>query len=97
MLEAAGGAEALTIAASHSGPIALLLTDVVMPGLQGHQLAAQLTAARPELRVLYVSGFTDNSVIHHGVSEHGVAFLPKPFSSEALGQAVRAVLDGQPA
>jgi CheY-like chemotaxis protein len=97
VLEAAGGAEALTIAASHSGPIALLLTDVVMPGLQGHQLAAQLTAARPELRVLYVSGFTDNSVIHHGVSEHGVAFLPKPFSSEALGQAVRAVLDGQPA
>jgi len=97
VLEAAGGAEALTIAASHSGPIALLLTDVVMPGLQGHQLAAQLTAARPEMRVLYVSGFTENSVIHDGVADQGVAFLAKPFSADALGEAVRAVLDGQSA
>jgi two-component system, cell cycle sensor histidine kinase and response regulator CckA len=95
VLEAAGGAEALTIAASHAGPIALLVTDVVMPGLQGHHLAAQLTATRPELRVLYVSGFTENSVIHHGVPDHGVAFLAKPFSADALGEAVRAVLDEQ--
>ncbi len=96
VLEAAGGAEALAIAASHVGPIALLVTDVVMPGLQGHQLAEQLTAARPDLRVLYVSGFTENSVIHHGVPEQGVAFLSKPFSADALGGAVRRVLDGQP-
>jgi PAS domain S-box-containing protein len=93
VLEAAGGAEALAIAASHSGHIALLLTDVMMPGLQGHQLAAQLTAARPELRILFISGFTDNSVIHHGLPDHGVAFLAKPFSVDALGEAVRAVLD----
>ena len=94
ILEAASGAEALPIAASHVGPIALLVTDVVMPGLQGHQLAELLTAARPGLRVLYVSGFTDGSVINHGVPEHGMAFLPKPFSTDALGGAVRRVLDG---
>jgi PAS domain S-box-containing protein len=97
VLEAAAGAEALAIAASHAGPIALLVTDVVMPGLQGHQLAAQLTATRPELRVLYVSGFTENSVIHHGLPNYGVAFLAKPFSVDALGEAVRRVLDRPPA
>jgi signal transduction histidine kinase/FixJ family two-component response regulator len=97
VLEAAAGAEALAIAASHAGPIALLVTDVVMPGLQGHQLAAQLTATRPELRVLYVSGFTENSVIHHGLPDHGVAFLAKPFSVDTLGEAVRRVLDRPPA
>jgi PAS domain S-box-containing protein len=97
VLEAAVGAEALAIAASHAGPIALLVTDVVMPGLQGHQLAAQLTAARPGLRVLYISGFTEKSVIHHGLPDHGVAFLAKPFSVDALGEAVRRVLDRPPA
>jgi CheY-like chemotaxis protein len=97
VLEAAGGAEALTIAASHAGPIALLVTDVVMPGLQGHQLAEKLTAARPGLRTLYVSGFTDNSVIHHGLPDHGLAFLAKPFTVDALGEAVRRVLDRPPA
>ena len=95
VLEAAGGADALALAAAYGGPIAVLVTDVVMPGLQGHQLAEQLMAARPELRVLYVSGFTEYSVIYHGVPEHGVAFLAKPFSADALGAAVRAVLDGQ--
>jgi len=93
VLEAASGAAALTLAASHEGPIALLVTDVVMPGLQGHQLAERLTAARPELRVLYVSGFTENSVIHHGVPEHDVAFLAKPFSADGLCSAVQRVLD----
>jgi PAS domain S-box-containing protein len=95
VIEAAGGADALSLVASHEGPIALLVTDVIMPGMQGHQLAAQLTGALPELRVLYVSGFTENSVIDHGVPEHGVAFLPKPFSAEALVEAVRRLLDGQ--
>ena len=93
-LEATGGAEALAIAASSLGPIALLVTDVIMPGLQGPQLAEQLAAVRPELRILYVSGFTENSKIHHVVPERGSAFLPKPFSAEELGAAVRHVLDG---
>jgi PAS domain S-box-containing protein len=95
VLEAASGADALAIIASDARPIALLVTDVVMPGLQGHQLAAQLTAGQPELRTLYLSGFTENSVIHHGVADSGVAFLAKPFSADALGKAVRRVLDGQ--
>ncbi|MHB8399322.1 MAG: response regulator [Candidatus Limnocylindrales bacterium] len=94
VLAAASGAGALTLAASHAGPIALLVTDVIMPGLQGHQLAVQLTAARPELRVLYVSGFTENSVTHHGAPDRDVAFLPKPFSADGLCSAVRAVLGG---
>jgi two-component system cell cycle sensor histidine kinase/response regulator CckA len=95
VLQAASGADALSIIASHAGPIALLVTDVVMPGLQGYQVAEQLAAARPELRVLYVSGFTENSMIHRGVPDHGGAFLAKPFSSDGLGEAVRRVLDGQ--
>ena len=96
VLEAANGANALSIVASHAGPIALLVTDIIMPGLQGYQLAEQLAARRPELRVLYISGFTQNSMIHQGVPDDGVAFLAKPFSTDALGDAVRRVLDGQP-
>ena len=93
VLEAGSGAEALALAAARAGIIDLLVTDVVMPGLQGHRLAEQLTVVRPGLRVLYVSGFTENSVIHHGVAAEGIAFLAKPFSADALGQAVRAALD----
>ena len=93
VLEAGSGAEALALADAHAGMIDLLVTDVVMPGLQGHRLAEQLRAARPGLRVLYVSGFTENSVIHRGVAAEGIAFLAKPFSAEALGRAVRAALD----
>lgn len=95
VLEAAGGAAALAIVAEHPEPIALLVTDVIMPGMQGHQLAQRLTAARPELRTLYVSGFTENSVIHQGVPDHGAAFLAKPFTAETLSRAVRRVIDGQ--
>ena len=75
--------------------IDLLVTDVAMPGLQGHQLAEQLSDIRPGLRVLYVSGFTESSVVDHGVVGEGIAFLPKPYTVEALGRAVRLVLDKQ--
>ena len=85
--------EALALAAAHPGAIDLLITDVIMPGMQGHQLAVELAAERPGLHVLYVSGFTENSVIHHGVPGEGVAFLPKPFGSQALGRAVRQAPD----
>jgi nitrogen-specific signal transduction histidine kinase/ActR/RegA family two-component response regulator len=93
VLSAADALAALALAAAHAGQIELLVTDVIMPGLQGHQLAERLAAERPDLRVLYVSGFTESSVIHQGVLGADVAFLPKPFSAEALGRAVRQALD----
>ena len=93
VLEAGSGGQALELAAAQERQIDLLVTDIVMPGLQGHQLAEQLGAARPGLRVLYVSGFTENSVIHHGVPDEGAAFLAKPFSAGELATAVRAALD----
>ncbi len=93
ILEAASGTEALPLAASRSGSLDLLVTDVVMPGMQGHQLAVQLRADRPDLRVLYVSGFTENTVISHGILGREVAFLPKPFTAEALGRAVRDAIE----
>jgi CheY-like chemotaxis protein len=96
VLEASSGAKALDIAAAQVGPIALLITDVVMPGLQGQQLAKQLRAIRPEMRVLYVSGFTETSVVQQDVAGDGVAFLPKPYTAESLALAVRHLLDGQP-
>ena len=93
MLEAAGGADALALAETHGDTIDLLVTDMVMPGIHGAELSARLTALRPTLRTLYVSGFTETSLIHHGVKEATIAYLPKPFTAEALGWAVRAVLD----
>jgi PAS domain S-box-containing protein len=95
VLEASGGAAALALVAAHPGAIDLLVTDMVMPGLQGHQLGEQLSDIRPDLRVLYVSGFTENSVGDHGVVGEGIAFLPKPYTVDALGRAVRLVLDKQ--
>ena len=93
VLEASGGAEALAVAARVAGPIDLLITDVIMPEMSGRQLAEQLLAARPETRVLYVSGYTDNAISQHGVLAPNVEFLQKPFSNESLSAKVRQVLD----
>ena len=92
VLVAAGGAEAIGIAGSYAGTIALLVTDVVMPNMSGRQVADQLLAMRPGLKVLYLSGYTDTTVLHHGVLEDGVDFLPKPFGREVLAKKIREIL-----
>ena len=97
VLEAADGDEALRIGREHGGPIHLLVTDVVMPQMGGRELADHLRAGRHETKVLYVSGYTDDAILHQGVSETGMAFLPKPFTASALAHKVREVLDAAPA
>jgi two-component system cell cycle sensor histidine kinase/response regulator CckA len=81
----------------HPGAIQLLITDVVMPRLSGRQLATQISSARRGLKVLYISGYTDDSVFRHGVLEGGMEFLQKPFNLKALAQKIREILDGQAA
>jgi len=93
VLEAPNGDTALRLAAKHHGPIHLLLTDVVMPGISGRHLAEQLAALRPEMRVLYASGYADSAITHHGILEPGIPYLQKPFTPETLGRRVREVLD----
>ena len=95
VLDAPNGAEALRIAAEHAGPIHLLLTDVVMPGLSGRQLSDELTRLRPDTKVLFTSGYTDDAVVRHGVLESGIAYLQKPFTVDGLARKVREVL-GRP-
>lgn len=91
VLCAANAAEALEFFEEHAS-IGVLLTDVVMPGTSGPALARRLVERRPALKVIYMSGYTEDTIIHHGVLNPGIAFLAKPFSSEALGQKLREVL-----
>jgi hypothetical protein len=96
VLEAADGGAALALVSAHQGPLDLLVTDVVMPGLSGRDLADRLTAARPDLRVLYVSGYSGDAIADHGILGPDLAYLEKPFSPDALAMKVREVLDRPP-
>ena len=93
VLEARHGRDALTVAAAYEGPIHLLLTDVVMPEMGAGELAEQLLAARPDLKVLYVSGYTNDEIVRRGVKQNEAFFIQKPFSAEELMGKVREVLD----
>jgi CheY-like chemotaxis protein len=95
VLVAEQGAEALEVSRQHGGAIHLLLTDVIMPQMNGRELAERLLAERPETRVLYMSGYTGEVIARHGVLEPGTAFVAKPLTLERLTEMVRAVLDGR--
>jgi two-component system cell cycle sensor histidine kinase/response regulator CckA len=93
VLAASDGAAALRIEAQHRGAIALLITDVVMPGISGRELADAIKARRPAIKVLFISGYTDDEVLRHGVVVAHDAFFQKPFTPLALLARVREVLD----
>ena len=92
LFEAAGGREALNLIHSHPGRVDLLLTDIVMPEMTGRRLAETLAAEHRSLRVIYMSGYTDEAIVRHGVLEPGLAFIQKPFRLEDLKVALDALL-----
>jgi PAS domain S-box-containing protein len=93
VLEAANGREALLLCEQHKGPIHLLVTDVVLPHMSGRELVDQLACSRPEMQVLYTSGYTDSAMVHHGLLSISTNFLQQPFTVDALARKVREVLD----
>ncbi len=95
VLEAADGREAVRVADQHPGRIDLVVSDVVMPYLGGRQLVERLAAVKPRTKVLFLSGYTEDAVVRHGVLEAEYAFLQKPFTPTALAQKVREVLDAE--
>ena len=92
VLEAANGKDALEVCKKYDSPIDLVMTDVIMPQMGGRELAEKLAPLRPEAKVLYMSGYTDDAIVHHGVLDESRYFLEKPFDPNALLKKVREVL-----
>ncbi len=92
VLTAESADDAMRVSEAYAGKLSLLVTDVVMPGMSGRQLADALVLVRPGIKVLFLSGYTENTVVHHGVLDAGVDFLPKPFSRDVLGKKLREIL-----
>lgn len=97
VLEANSGADALSICRSHRGPINLLLTDVIMPKMGGRELKGEIVKLFPDIRILYMSGYTDDTIVHSGILQSDTAFIEKPFSPSKLGRKIREVLDTEKA
>ena len=93
VLDGSYGDQAFNVCRQHRGPIHLLLTDVVMPGMDGRALSESLSQLHPEMKVLYMSGYTDDAIIHHGVMDKGMNFIQKPFTIDKLIRKVREILD----
>jgi signal transduction histidine kinase/ActR/RegA family two-component response regulator len=93
VLYASTAEAALTVAHNYEGPIHLLLTDVILPGMNGRALADELKRVRPDIKILFASGYTENIIAHHGVLEEGLHFIGKPFTAFALSKKIREVLD----
>ncbi|MBW3630493.1 MAG: PAS domain S-box protein, partial [Gemmatimonadetes bacterium] len=96
VLEASSGPDALRLLETNTEPIHMLLTDVVMPGMSGRELADRLAPEYPQMSILYMSGYTDEAIVHHGVLDPGIALIEKPFTPEVLLRQVREILDAAP-
>jgi signal transduction histidine kinase len=97
VLAASNGEDALRVVGEHRGPpIQLVITDVIMPQMGGKAMAEWLKTTYPNLKFLFTSGYTDDAIVHHGVLEAGIAFLPKPYTPATLGRKVRSMLDNEP-
>jgi CheY-like chemotaxis protein len=92
VLEAENGHTAFELASMHAGPIHLLMTDVVMPGISGRELAQRVLQIRPEIKILYMSGYTDQAVVYHGILETDAVLLQKPFTLATLASKLREIL-----
>jgi CheY-like chemotaxis protein len=93
VLIAASGDEALTASDALQGPVDLLLTDVVMPGMDGKKLADELCSRRPDVKIIFMSGYTDDAIAHHGILDSGVILIQKPLTPGVLARKIREVLD----
>jgi two-component system cell cycle sensor histidine kinase/response regulator CckA len=96
VIQAEDGRSALELAKKHAGQIHLLMTDVVMPGISGRELAERVKAIRPDIKVLYMSGYTDQAVVHHGILESDAVLLQKPFTLPTLSSKLREILTAEP-